>query len=158
MSQQERMALWSSTPRHRVYTDEVLPILLGKGDTLDPDEYKRLSGRAMRVATITTSDGFEMAISIPRIASGFQPVYSILGGAVFIVSVRPSGPHAIMGNARLGQLVVNWCEMPPDPHMQGPQTLPTIVPPGPGPTAPEADVTVFPTGPRGTDGEPVAPH
>lgn len=141
------------------YTAEVLPLLDGRGDSLEPDEYDRLSGLRMQVATITTDDGLAMAINIPHIDSPYKPAYSILNGAVSIVSMRPYGPHG-MGLLRINGQVSAWCELPAvDPHMQGGTSLahpllPVVVPPPPGPTAPQPDVTIFPSGRPGADGEP----
>ena len=144
------------------YIAEVRPLLEGGGDKLAAGEYERLSGLTMRVATVD-DDTLTMAIEgRPELAASFQPSYSVINGAVYVVSVRPGILHG-KGVGRISQQVGNWSDLPGAAgHMDfgasgAHRLIPALIPPGPGVTAPEPDVSIFPRGLPAADGVPVIP-
>ena len=142
------------------YIAEVGALLEGNADSLAAGEYERLSGLSMRVATVTAAN-YAMAIEPPGLAALFHPTYSIIDGAVYVVSVRPGGAHGEGTGQIVGQ-VGAWQHQPGvRPYMEfGDSTAHPLLPAvagGPGPNAPQPSVTIFPTGPVGADGERVVP-
>ncbi len=88
------------------YIAEVRPLLEGGGDKLAAGEYERLSGLTKRVATV---DDHTLTMAIegrPELAMSFQPSYSVIDGAVYVVSVRPDILHG-NGVGHISQQVGN---------------------------------------------------